>query len=475
MAANELGPWINSAGEGGVRNSMQEFPGAGTNGPFEFNFAGGYIDQSHVKAYRYDPISAQQFDQTLTFVGPNQVTTSDVIPEGQFVIVYRDTPKDKPLVDYSEGAVMDEANLDKSNDQAIFAAAEMVDRFDTINTSSTDAINRSVEALNKANTAIADSATAVSTANSANTTAGQANTKADTAVATANDAHGIATGIDGKAQQALDNSEEAVTTANEASDTANGIDGKAQTALDNSTAAVATANAASTKADTALTTANGFQTQINTANSNASSAVTTANAANATANAAMPKAGGTFTGAVAGTSMTVTSLTVNGQAAISGGLRISGRSYLASDPTLGLGFLNSASTAWNFYVNDSSGAGTFRGSLTCASVAANGSITAQGNLLATGVVYSGNGAAYLAANGDVVSGIYVGGSVWQALAQKSPTNVQIPHAVGVSEIGPLSNGTVDGGNPWVVQGGRSLGGSSTANAIWLRVVWLRTP
>jgi hypothetical protein len=482
MAANELGPWINSAGEGGVRNSMQEFPGAGTNGPFEFNFAGGYIDQSHVKAYRYDPISAQQFDQTLTFVGPNQVTTSDVIPEGQFVIVYRDTPKDEPLVNYSEGAVMDEANLDKSNDQAIFAAAEMVDRFDTINTSSTDAINRSVEALNKANTAIADSATAVSTANSANTTAGQASTKADAAVATANDAHGIATGIDGKAQQALDNSEAAVATANDASDTANGIDGKAQTALDNSTAAVATANAASTKADTALTTANGFQTQINTANSNASAAVSTANTANATASAAMPKAGGTFSGPVSGpgfsfgaSAVSISNVTINGTAIMSG-IKFGASGYIAYDTTLGIGFLNAASTAWNMYVNNASGAMTVRGAVNANSVAASGSITAGGNLMAGGVVYPGNGAsAYLNTNGDIIAGIYQGGSVWAALQAKAPASAQIPHSVGVSEIGPLSNGTVDAGSPWVVQGGRSLGGSSTANAIWLRVVWLRTP
>lgn len=298
MAASELIPWINSAGEGGVRNSMQEFPGAGTNGPFEFNFAGGYIDQSYVKAYRYDPVSAATYDQTLTFVGTNTVTTSDVIPLGQFVIVYRDTPKDKPLVDFTDGAVMDEENLDLSNQQAISVAAEMLDRFDSINATSSDAINRSVTALNTANTALANSqaaqtaaANAVSTANAANSTANAAQTAAGNAVSTAN-------GIDAKASTALSNSAAAVSTANNASGVANSIAGTAQSALDNANAAVSTANSAALNASSALSTANGIADTANNALSNSQSAVSTASAAQSAAASAMPKAGGEFTGPV---------------------------------------------------------------------------------------------------------------------------------------------------------------------------------
>lgn len=164
MSASELIPWINSAGEGGVRNSMQEYPGNGTNGPWEFNFAGpspGYIDQSHVKAYRYDPSTGQTYSQTLTFVGPNQVTTSDVIPTGQFVVVYRDTPKNAPLVDYTEGSVMDEANLDTSNEQAVYAAAEMIDRFDAVNETVNEVVNAAVNNSNL--TVVADNIDSINT------------------------------------------------------------------------------------------------------------------------------------------------------------------------------------------------------------------------------------------------------------------------------------------------------------------------
>ncbi|CDL65196.1 hypothetical protein [Burkholderia phage Bp-AMP2] len=308
MAANELIPWINSAGEGGVRNSMQEYPGKGTNGPFEFNFAGGYIDPSHVKAYRYDPVSARTYPQTLTFLGPNQVRTSDVIPVGQYVVLYRDTPKNQPLVDYSEGAVMDEANLDKSNDQSVFIAAEMLDRFDAINATSSEAIDRSVTALNTANSALSKSDTAIKTADAATATAGSAVitangavTTANAATQTANGAKATAEGIDAKAQSALDASANAVTTANGAKATANAIDGKAQSALDASTNAVNTASAANTKADGAVATANAVGSKADSAVSTANGAKETADAASAAVGSKVNRAGDTMTGALKNT------------------------------------------------------------------------------------------------------------------------------------------------------------------------------
>lgn len=250
MAANELIPWINSAGEGGARNSMQEYPGTGTNGPFEFNFAGGYIDQSHVKAYRYDPVPALTYSQTLTFVGPNQVTTSDVIPPGQFLVLYRDTPKDKPLVDYSEGAVMDEASLDKSNNQAVFISAEMLDRFDAVNVTSAEAIQRSLLAYNRSNTAVQTANDAVLTASAANEMAENATSVANIATSLANSACLTANGIDAKAQKALITSDSAEKAANVAKVTAEGIDEKVQSAVN--TAALANA-----KADEALDATTG--------------------------------------------------------------------------------------------------------------------------------------------------------------------------------------------------------------------------
>jgi len=44
-------------------------------------------------------------------------------------------------VDYTEGAVLDESNLDTTAQQAVFAAAKMVDRFDAVHTHSWDDIS----------------------------------------------------------------------------------------------------------------------------------------------------------------------------------------------------------------------------------------------------------------------------------------------------------------------------------------------
>jgi len=410
--ADELIPWINSAGEGGVRNSMQEFPGNGTNGPFEFNFAGagnGYIDQSHVKAYRYDPVSAQTYTQTLTFVGPNQVTTSDVIPTGQFVVIYRDTPKAQPLVNYSEGAVMDETNLDKSNEQAVYIAAEMLDRFDAINATSSDAINRSVQALDTANTALAnsqsaqsDATSAVSAANSATAAASAATTTANTALSTANDAHTIATGIDAKATQAQSDAAEAVTTAN-------GIDAKAQTALDNSNEAVSQVGTANANATSALSLASSVS-------SKADNAVATANAAATQAASAYQKTGGDINGPVVQTALD------------SGGMQ-----YRSIYGNYGAGFRNDGSSFYLMATN----AGDTRGSYSA--------IRPFLYNLASGAVnidLSGAGTAF----GGAVS---VGGTLTAAAASVSGNLVVSGQASFASNVGVngLLNVVGSSGNP----------------------------
>lgn len=475
MAANELIPWINSAGEGGVRNSMQEFPGAGTNGPFEFNFAGGYIDQSHVKAYRYDPVSAQTYTQTLTFVGPNQVTTSDVIPVGQFVIVYRDTPKDQPLVDYSEGAVMDEANLDKSNQQAVFAAAEMVDRFDSINATSSEAINRSVLALNTANTALDNSHAAQADAAAATTTANNADSHATQALNTANAASATANAIDGKAQSALDASAAAVTTANNAAATANAIDGKAQQALDTANASSATASAANTKADNAVATANGVSSVANNANtksdqaiatannaaSAASTAQSTANTAQITANNAQTSANNANTNAnnrVSKGGDTMTGRLTMAPSGASGEIGFGSpegyRMYIRGRSGGGLEFINNAYNAIPMWVDDG------------------GRLSANGGFATGNAQFNNDGNIYMPWAGNWLSNVLGGKAGAGAQCQRR-------EYVEFGSVGPTKNGAateVNLGAPWVLAGLRlgSINGPSgdCIGTLYLRGTWL---
>lgn len=196
-ASDILAEWLDSIGPNGSRNSMNTFQGNGSTTSWNFNFAGGYIAQADVKAYVYDINSGISTPWTPVFTGPNTVLYTPALVNTKALVVYRDTPKNLPLVDFAAGAPMTEKNLDTLAEQAVFVGAEMVDRFDSINTSSTDAIERSFTALTAANAAVttanAASATAgtavttansaVTTANTANTTANTANTKADTALA----------------------------------------------------------------------------------------------------------------------------------------------------------------------------------------------------------------------------------------------------------------------------------------------------
>jgi hypothetical protein len=250
---------------------------------YEFNFAGGYISRDHIKIqYENDATGVITQVTDLLWVNDSTIalgTAVATIPVGNTVTVYRDTPKDKPLVDYTDGAIINEANLDRSFDQAIFASAEMVDRFLAVQDVSETANSNALSAL-------AASAAATATANTANTNASTALTQAGQAVATANTAASnaatalaTANGIDAKATTALANSAAAVSTAN-------GIDAKATTALANSNTAVTTANAASTTANAAQTTANAIDGKAQTALDNSAAAVSTANTANTTANTA---------------------------------------------------------------------------------------------------------------------------------------------------------------------------------------------
>lgn len=216
--------------------ATNNFTGDGTTVNWNINFADGYIDTTDVKA-RYLDNTGSYVDIAISSVAGNVVTISPAVANGQEFQIYRDTEKRFPLVDFSDGAILNETNLDTLATQAVMVSAEAFDQ-------------------------------------------------SNNGVRIAGDSLVVAQGIDAKAQLALDNSDTAVATAN-------AIDGKAQTALDNSAAAVVTANAAASTAtgaantaNTALATANDAADDAATAITTANGAVTTANAATTTANAA---------------------------------------------------------------------------------------------------------------------------------------------------------------------------------------------
>ena len=136
----------------------------GTTVNWDFSFSGGYIDRGHVKAY-VDLPTGERTELTVTpgmFIGPYQLFLSPALAAGSTLTIYRDTPKDLPLVDFADEGGLSEIALDTMAKQAIFVAAETTD---TVNTSS------SYDAEQAANQAATSAAAAVISANAAGASA----------------------------------------------------------------------------------------------------------------------------------------------------------------------------------------------------------------------------------------------------------------------------------------------------------------
>ncbi|AXN53735.1 tail fiber protein [Sphingomonas phage Scott] len=106
--------------------SVNIFPGNGTQTNFEISFAGGYISREHVKAYLRIGQGAET-PVSLEWMDDNVVRYTPAPPLNSVLVVYRETPKDKPLADFSNGAVLTESSLDINAKQAVFIAAEAQD------------------------------------------------------------------------------------------------------------------------------------------------------------------------------------------------------------------------------------------------------------------------------------------------------------------------------------------------------------
>lgn len=269
--------------------ATNNFTGDGTTVNWNINFADGYIDLTNVKA-RYLDNTGSYVDIAISSVAGNVVTISPAVANGQEFQIYRDTEKRFPLVDFSDGAILNETNLDTLATQAVMVSAEAFDQSNNGVRIAGDSlvIAQGIDA--KAQEALDNSEDALTTANGIAATAAQALTNSNTAVSTANAANSTANGIAATANQALTNSNTAittangaVTTANDAESTANGIDAKATTAINTANSAVATANSASTKADTAIITANSAVATANAIDGKAQTALDNVAALDATA------------------------------------------------------------------------------------------------------------------------------------------------------------------------------------------------
>lgn len=160
--------------------SINRFPGNGSTTLWNLNFSGGYLRQEHVKAYRVNDLTGDIVSPlTITWPGgANQISVSPAVPIGWTLVVYRDTPKASPEVDFVDGSIINEKNLDTLAKQSVFVSAEIADRFGIVAGQSEEAVatannafgtaliaeDNSDEAIDTAQDAAADAAQALATA-----------------------------------------------------------------------------------------------------------------------------------------------------------------------------------------------------------------------------------------------------------------------------------------------------------------------
>ncbi len=99
---------------------------------WNISFSGGYISEAHVGAYSVvvdaeTGLETDRTEHTLTFLSETVVRITPAVPADRKLYLYRDTPKTDIMVQFVNGKVLNKANLDLANRQAIFGIAEIVD------------------------------------------------------------------------------------------------------------------------------------------------------------------------------------------------------------------------------------------------------------------------------------------------------------------------------------------------------------
>jgi hypothetical protein len=199
----------------------------------DFTFTFSYLDKSHVQV-TIDNVATTAF----TFFAAATLRFTVAPANGSSIVIYRSTPTDALLADFTAGSAIREQDLELDLQQVLNVAQELT----------TFVEQQSPAGLQEqVTTASANAAAAVTAANAAQTTATTAYTTANSIAATATAANTTATS--------------ALTTATAANTTANGIAATASSAL-------STANSATTTANTALATANSVNASVQVPASN---------------------------------------------------------------------------------------------------------------------------------------------------------------------------------------------------------------
>jgi hypothetical protein len=177
--------------------NVWEGPFDGSQTVWNFTFAGGYINRSHVKAYYIDAagVNVPVTVVDASFLTDYQLSITPPIPAtAQRFVIYRSTPIDAPIVDFVDGGGVTESNLDVLARQAVFSAAETADHVGIdVPIAAAQAAESAGEAATSAAAAAASATAAAGNSSAASGSAAAAATSASNASTSATNAATSAT------------------------------------------------------------------------------------------------------------------------------------------------------------------------------------------------------------------------------------------------------------------------------------------
>ena len=286
--------------------SYVQYTGNGSTTNYVFSFP--YLESTHIKVRVNGSITS------YTFLNSSTVTISPAPANGAIIDIRRETPKDNPPVDFTDGSVLLESDLDLLAKFNLYTAQESSDGVADSITKDTlgvwDAQSRRIksladpvnanDAVNKTwaetgmtsqlSSATTQAANAATSATNAATSAATATTQASTATARASEAAASATAAASSATAASGSATTAGTGATTATAQAAIATTKASEAATSATAAASSQSSASGSATTAGAQATIATTKASEASSSASSASASASTATTKADVATAKA-----------------------------------------------------------------------------------------------------------------------------------------------------------------------------------------
>lgn len=111
-----------------MAQSIRTYISDGITTVFPVDFDLGYVDRTFVYVYTGD-IGNYQNQLDYVWINDSQIELNTPVPNGQEFFIRRIVPRNEPLNDYVDGAILREKNLDDSFVQALMIWEELSDGF----------------------------------------------------------------------------------------------------------------------------------------------------------------------------------------------------------------------------------------------------------------------------------------------------------------------------------------------------------